>query len=72
MYCMQSTATCKRIDSRLTICNGLVFCFFGAPYGNAGKKRGSDEPIRIRNPKGGYGQIQRLSIILQVAVLLFS
>ncbi len=60
------------MESRSTVCNRLVFCFFGAAYGNAGKKnlkRGSDDPIRIRNLKSGYGQIQRLSIILQVAVI---
>ncbi len=60
---LHNTATCK-IDSRVTDCNRLVFCFLG-PYGNAGGKRGSDEPIRIRSPKNGYGRIQWLSVAVK-------
>jgi hypothetical protein len=47
---MGGTATCKIINGRLTVCNRLVFCFFGVAYGNGGE-RGPMNRFRFGTPK---------------------
>ncbi len=64
------TLILRIIDARYSLCNRPIQFFFGDLYGNAGEKRKSDEPMRIRNPKSGYSRIQRTSIILRMRVLL--